>query len=204
MKKILEKGRAKDVNISLTLSSFTSVVSLIFISFVTSNDFPIPLLFFVPILVWFSCWDIVSRIGIANGIVSRYAAALRRRSIWSTGKIMDQAKKLREIEAKAYGDTIIAGAGATVINRSVLINSLNAVKEDDPELADAITTVAGFIAKSGNNDAADIFKDLVSAIGDKPRRPTLIKASWNLLVNTLPDVAKLSTAVAAITGLFIK
>lgn len=124
-----------------------------------------------------------------------------KRDMSSNAAIEKVAKMIDEDEALITGDKIIARAGATVINRSTVVSSFNSVRSDDPDLARALSILAGFIEKSANRDSADVFSDLAEEI-EGGSRPTRIRAFWNELVRILPDTAKMTTAAATITKLF--
>ena len=64
-------------------------------------------------------------------------------------EIRDMSKtaveKISQLQAREAGDIIIAGANATIINRSLLINAMN--KPDATGIAESIKTIAGYIEK---------------------------------------------------------
>lgn len=134
-------------------------------------------------------------------VLKKFDDDVIKRDMSSNATIEKVAKMIDEDEALITGDKIIAHAGATVINRSTVVRSFNSVRSDDPDLARALSILAGFIEKSANRDAADVFSDLAEEI-EGGSRPTRIRAFWNELVRILPDTAKMTTAAATITKLF--
>jgi hypothetical protein len=104
---------------------------------------------------------------------------------------------ISELKAKETGDFIIAGAGATIINRAMLHNSMNKVIAQDNNLSEALKTIAGFVEQSKNTDAAEILNEFNKKIDAGDSKVTL-KALWISLVSTVPDVVKLGKSAAQI------
>ncbi len=95
------------------------------------------------------------------------------------------------------------GPGATIINRSNLINAMNnAGKNSDAELADALEQVAELIEKSGNKEAADNFNAFTEELEKSSPRKSLLKSFWSGMLAALPTIAELTTAGGTIALLF--
>lgn len=116
-------------------------------------------------------------------------------------ELMMAAQKINEDEYLGKGIRVVTGASSNVIIGSNVQNSFNSLSTSDPELANSIATIAGFVEESENKEAGTALEDLVDELkGNK--KPSRVKAFWNALVGILPDVAKLGTAAATITKFF--
>ena len=72
------------------------------------------------------------------------------------------------------GDKFENISGSTIINRSIVQNSLNQIGARDPELAGALEAIADEIEKSGNAEAAANFEALSKEFeGAAPTKPIL-------------------------------
>jgi hypothetical protein len=91
------------------------------------------------------------------------------------------------------------GTGATIINRSNLINAMNNTNSGaDPNLADALKQLADLIEKSGNSDAADNFNAFTEELQKPSPRKSLLKSFWDGMLAALPTIAELTTAAGTI------
>lgn len=107
------------------------------------------------------------------------------------------------IEAtKLAGHTVMTGNGSIVIIGSNITNSFNKIQKDDPLLADALSTIAGAVERSGNKDAglawARFLKELA---GDKD--PIVMRSLWDRVISLAPNVTSLAESVSKIAGLFV-
>ena len=107
------------------------------------------------------------------------------------------SQKLSDLQAREIGDTIIAGPGAYIVNKSLLINSLNRISSGNENLGNALKEVAGCIENSKNAEAAQIFNEFNKKIEAGEGRFTL-KGLWQLLVKTLPEVVQVGNAAGQI------
>lgn len=138
--------------------------------------------------------------------------AAQMRARFETKRILEEHKskkmvkeinqRISDDEAMRIGDTIIAHEGATIVNKSIIVNSFNSLNERNPELAQALKQLAGYVEASGDKNAGEAFDNLVEAV-DNSEKPSVIRAFWNDLVNIMPDVEKVGTAAVAITKLFL-
>jgi hypothetical protein len=150
--------------------------------------------------------------GVGLGLLSQHPES--DRLLWAFEKQMHQnaiqherkftkmAKKIDETAAKAAGDLIILGEGATYIVGSTIKDSFNVLKNDSPELANALAIIAGYIEGNKINGASEAYDNLADAVTKKDR-PSRIRAFWNDLVQISPEIATLATAAASITALFL-
>lgn len=117
---------------------------------------------------------------------------------------IEDVKKRIEDESFARGTNIVANGGSVVIVDSEVVSSTIQTLSNsagDKEIANALTTIAGFVEKSGNTAAKEPFENLVDAV--KQKKPSQIRAFWKDLVDILPDIKDLTVAAAAITKLFL-
>lgn len=135
-------------------------------------------------------------------ILDEFEDLMLRSNVSRNNTIDEVGKMISEDEAVIVGDQIIAHPGAIIVNRSVVVDSYNTVNQKDPELAHALSILAGFIEISKNKDAGEIFSGLATEISDEAR-PSIIRTFWNELVRILPGVAKLTSVVAKITTLIV-
>ena len=95
------------------------------------------------------------------------------------------------------------GAGATIINRSVVTNALNRWAGDDGEMASALRAITKHVEASGDSAAAENLEAFLEEAGrDQPRKARL-KSFWDGLVAVLPSVAQLGTAAEKAIQLFV-
>jgi len=137
----------------------------------------------------------------ANEILDELEKAIIIKKINSNTTMEQVGKMMSEKEAFHIGDRIIAHDGATIINKSVVVSVFKSFVDKDIELSNAIKVLTGYIEESKNIEAASTLSDLASELA-KEAHPSRIRAYWNELVRILPDITKLTTAVAAITKLF--
>jgi hypothetical protein len=95
------------------------------------------------------------------------------------------------------------GAGATVVNKSALANSLNSIgKQAGGDAADALARLARIVEESGNQDAIDNFNALSEEIVRSQPKRNLLKAFWNAINAALPGIEKLAEIGVALSKVF--
>ena len=100
--------------------------------------------------------------------------------------------RVRDI--KATGHVVMAGKGAIVTIGSDISNSFNVVRNNDPALADALSTIAGAVEKSGNKEAGLAWGRFVKeAVGEQDK--TILSALWDRVVKLVPDITNLVESV---------
>ena len=104
--------------------------------------------------------------------------------------------------AQMKGDIIVSGSGHTVLVNSQVVNSFNAVKGRDPDLAKAITTLAGLVEISKNADAADLFNSFHEEISSPKPKKKLLNSLWTGLTLALPVIKEMTDIVGSITPYF--
>jgi hypothetical protein len=74
---------------------------------------------------------------------------------------------------------------------------MNKVKRTDPDVAEALKIIGGFIEKSGNKEAADIYNEFNKRI-DAGEGKIVVSSLWDKLVTILPGIVSLGDAVQKI------
>ncbi|MEU5161446.1 hypothetical protein AB0G74_17820 [Streptomyces sp. NPDC020875] len=105
---------------------------------------------------------------------------------------------------KIMGDSFSnIGDGATVINKSVLTNSLNRVKSDHgPGVSQALQRIGEIVAESQNEEAVENFNALSAELAAEAPKKAVLKALWLGIVAALPTVTELTSLGEQISGLF--
>jgi hypothetical protein len=89
------------------------------------------------------------------------------------------------------------GAGATVINRSTLTNSMNSVTDEyGREVADALQQIAELVEQSGNADAVENFNALTEELQRPNPRKSLIRSFWDGMLQAVPILADAGAKIA--------
>ncbi|MFC7100040.1 hypothetical protein ACFQQB_05850 [Nonomuraea rubra] len=95
------------------------------------------------------------------------------------------------------------GAGATIVNRSLLVNALNRIATRDGEdVAQALRVITEHVAESGDEAARENLDGLMEELDRPEPRKARLKTFWNGLVDAAPGVAQLGEAASKIMGLF--
>ena len=96
----------------------------------------------------------------------------------------------RGVEIFMEGDIFSnIGAGATVVNRSSLNNSLNSIKiSHGDEVTEALARLSEIVEQSGNREAAENFNALTDELSQQQPRKSLVKSFWNGIRDALPAV----------------
>ena len=101
------------------------------------------------------------------------------------------------------GDIFSNIKNSTIVNRSLVERSFNKVKsEADEETAKVLLKVAEVVADSGNKEAGEILDQFNEELAKPAPRKSLLKRSWDNLVQVLPTVTTVAGAAAAIAKLF--
>ena len=86
------------------------------------------------------------------------------------------------------------GAGAVIINRSLLTNAMNRVAGTDGDTAAALQAIAQHVQRSGNQDAGENLDGLLEEMDRPEPRKSRLKTFWDGLVAVLPSVVQLGAA----------
>jgi hypothetical protein len=93
---------------------------------------------------------------------------------------------------------------ATIINKSVVENSFNKIKEGYGEdVAKALLQIARFIEKSKNKEAGELFDSFNEEINKQEPKKPMLKLIWEGIEKALPTITTLSEAVAKLAPIFI-
>lgn len=118
-------------------------------------------------------------------------------------ELLEGSRVKKEYNEYIMGDVFKnIGAGATIVNRSNLVNAMNATKDTvGPDVSEALRQLAEFIERSGDSDAAENFNAFTEELQQPNPRKSLLKSFWNGMLAALPTIADLATVVGTITAL---
>src|ERR1041385_3212994 len=106
------------------------------------------------------------------------------------------------VGALIVGDIFQNIADSTIVNRSTVERSFNAVQGFSPDVARALLSVAEHVAASGNKEAGELF----NAFSDETAKPepkrSLQRSLWSGLIASLPSITELTEAAQKIMTLF--
>ncbi|MFV2022836.1 hypothetical protein ACFHWS_27465 [Micromonospora sp. LOL_013] len=107
-------------------------------------------------------------------------------------------------ETKVTGDSFSnIGAGAIIVNRSLLSQSLNRLGSDGrDEISTALLKVADLIEKSGNVEASESFNAMTEELNQSVPRKAVLKALWAGVVGALPTISDMADITDKIYSLF--
>lgn len=109
--------------------------------------------------------------------------------------------QVRELIMGDHFDKI--GAGATIVNRSALANSLNKThRGGGDDAARALQQLAQIIEASGNPEAAENLNALMEELDRPQPRKAIMKSFWNGIVAALPGIAQIAEIADHISQLF--
>jgi small GTP-binding protein len=119
--------------------------------------------------------------------------------------------KLKERNTIIYAEEVVMGGevfkhirNATIINKSVVENSFNKIKEGYGEdVAKALLQIARFIEKSKNKEAGELFDSFNEEINKQEPKKPMLKLIWEGIEKALPTITTLSEAVAKLAPIFI-
>jgi hypothetical protein len=140
-----------------------------------------------------------------NLAIKSIAVGTERSAETLTELTRTMAKVTTDVErlARVRGDTIIqgnitvSGEGVVIIG-SELVNSMNR----NPEIADALKVVAGFVQEAGNPEAAKCLNELIKR-NNQGEDKVVTSALWDRLIKILPSISSLTDAFITLTKFFI-
>jgi hypothetical protein len=113
--------------------------------------------------------------------------------------LMQLAGKPSEV---IMGDMYKNIQGSTIITRSLLVNSLNKINEQDSDIAKALSTVGQAIHDSGNREAGELFDQFNEELSkDKPQK-SILKTCWAGIQQALPTIKSIAEATGVVAKLF--
>jgi hypothetical protein len=135
--------------------------------------------------------------------LTKEANAISVRSLVELAEFVKQHTERLETMARETGDIIITGnvtaeKDATLIVGSNLVNSIN----KNPDSADALKTLAGFVHEAGNNEVKLVLNELLkrqAAAEDK----VVTGALWERLLKLLPSLETIPDVVIKLSKLFL-
>ena len=101
------------------------------------------------------------------------------------------------------GDKFENIQNSTIINRSVVSDSFNKIKEGYGEdVANALMQIAEFIEESGNKEAGELFDSFNNEIKEPEPKKSMLKSLWGGIEKALPAITTLSEAVVKVVTIF--
>lgn len=136
-------------------------------------------------------------------IIDQYAPELvqRRHNMEDLTVKIDAA--ISEREASRIGHNVVATGGSTVVIDSKHVQIINDIRNKNPDIAEALTTISGMVEHLKSAGASEALDNLSQAVQEPNPSKSKIRAFWNDLVSIAPQVASLGEAAAKITKLFI-
>ena len=107
-----------------------------------------------------------------------------------------------------YGRIIMGGnfeniSNSTVINESHLSNALNTVQSQyGSDVKNALTEISTHIKRYNEVNSGNLLDGFNKELCDTTPNQAVLTTLWDALVRTLPDVSKVSTAIATVTKIF--
>ena len=167
----------------------------------------------------------LSRAGLDSNEISNLISLIEqlRNDAIVNGLTMSSAKYLGEIDsliqkyaAKAdieankpiihevnVGNIFANISNSTIVNESQIRDSFNKVlSEKDKETAEALVKIAEEIEKSGNLNAAALYKSFNQELQKSHANPSILRALWDGITKELPTIKGMVEVVGKITSLF--
>ena len=124
--------------------------------------------------------------------------------------LVDEKKpKVKEEKTVIYTEEVIMGdvfkniQNATIINKSVVENSFNKIKEGYGEdVAKALLQIAEFIEGSGNKEAGELFDSFNEELNKPESKKPVLKSIWAGIEKALPAITALSEAIVKLAPIF--
>lgn len=101
------------------------------------------------------------------------------------------------------GDKFENIQNSTIINRSVVSDAFNKIKEGYGEdVANALMQIAEFIEESGNKEAGELFDGFNNEIKEQEPKKSVLKSLWGGIENALPTIIAVSEAIIKLKTIF--
>jgi tetratricopeptide (TPR) repeat protein len=114
----------------------------------------------------------------------------------------EKEPKQKKIEV-IMGDKIENIQNSTIINRSVVSDSFNKIKEGYGEdVANALMQIAEFIEESGNKEAGELFDSFNNEIKEQEPKKSVLKSLWGGIEKALPAITAVSEAIIKLKTIF--
>lgn len=122
--------------------------------------------------------------------------------------LMDE-QRMKIKEGNVYAGEVVMGdkfeniRDATIINKSVVENSFNKIRaEQGEEVASALKAIAGFIERSGNKEAGELFDRFNEELNKPEPKKSVLKSVWAGIEKAIPVATALAEPVAKLATLF--
>jgi len=114
------------------------------------------------------------------------------------------APVIGEVKELIMGDRFERiGAGATIINRSILVNSVNRARQvAGDDTARALEKLAAIVDSSHTPEAVDNFNGLTEELERAQPSKARMRSFWNGIMGALPGVVELADVADKIARLF--
>lgn len=149
--------------------------------------------------------DIFGEQGREFSSILRYYSAVDEK----TDRILKMKKtKLKETISIHVGEVYMGDVfknirNATIINKSIIVNSFNKIKEGYGEdIARALLQIAEFIEKSKNREAGELFDSFNEELNKPQPKKSVLKSLWGGIEKALPAITTLSAAITKLASLF--
>lgn len=117
--------------------------------------------------------------------------------------IVNIIQKFQIVGEQIMGDKFENISNSTIVNRSLLSNALNNISDRyGDEVKNALEELSQHIEHSRNTESAELLNGFNQELNNKEQNKTVLKTLWGGLVKSLPDAAKVTTAIATISKLF--
>jgi hypothetical protein len=122
----------------------------------------------------------------------------------SSEQVTISSQNDRYEETEVTGDSFSnIGAGAVIVNRSLLLNSLNRLaSEDRDDISAALQKVANLIEESGSVEATESFNAMSEELNQSAPRKAVLKALWAGVVGALPAISEMADITDKVSSLF--
>jgi hypothetical protein len=113
-------------------------------------------------------------------------------------KQSDELKRISRISGDTIisGDITVSGQGAVIIG-SELVNSMN----KNPEIADDLKILAGFVQASGTEESKELLNELIKRTNSGENK-VVTAALWERLVKLLPSIETLTDVFIRLSRFF--
>jgi hypothetical protein len=137
-----------------------------------------------------------------------YQARIADNTAQQAGAMVMMSEKQAHAAGQAMIHDITVGSGARDVQINInagtgdfLVQAVKTVETNNEPLAAALTTIAGALRDVKDEEALETLRQMNKKIAQGEDKLT-IKALWNHLLKLVPDLAKMTEAVATMTKVF--
>lgn len=113
---------------------------------------------------------------------------------------------VQQVLVTIHGDVNMGGnifkniSNSTIINESVVTNSLNTIAQDNQQLADELRALVEAVVATGNKDAAETVEAFTQEAAGPKRKP-ILRSLWEGIKQAVPVITGLAAAGTQIAAL---